>query len=102
MAIRSTAAVEPSGTGQIRAVVAAFYAGLVVIVIAALLASRASSQALAEKSAPTPHVASLNGVPNGVLYHDPHKLFTVVIPKSWKASIETGGGTAGSTSGSFT
>lgn len=103
MAARTTT-VEPSGTGQLRAVVGVFYAGLIVIIIAAVLAGRASSQATAAKTAPQPppRVTSLNGVPNGIRYRDPHGLFSVVVPKEWQARVESGGGTAGSRSGSFT
>jgi hypothetical protein len=98
MAERTRAGVEPSGTGQLRTVIAAFYLGLIAVVVAAIFAGRAANGlAIAVAAKPTPPKA--NPIPNPISYHDAHKLFTVTMPRTWHVSSATGGIAVGDTKG---
>lgn len=100
MAERSPRAPEPSGAGQLRAVIGIFYVGLIVLVFAAVLAGRAGGAATVAAVTPPTAVPGLAGIPHGVRYRDPHGLFTVVLPKGWRLTTTTGGGNEGNRTGS--
>lgn len=81
MSERTRSGVEPSGIGQLRAVIGAFYVGLIAVVVAAVFAGRAANGlAVAAMVSPTPQTGA---IPYPLSYHDPHKLFTVTIPYTW-------------------
>jgi hypothetical protein len=100
MSERTRSGVEPSGTGQLRTVIAAFYLGLIAVVVAAIFAGRAANGlAVAAEANPTP---TPNPLPNPIHFRDPHLLFTVTILRGWHATTATGSATVGNGQGAFT